>query len=331
MPILMDRFLNRSELPTLLYHSGKSGINKDEDVVASGTAVWQHFPGLRGEDYDLHCSSAYLASPSVPGASFGVLKSPDRIFPPYESQPVDDQRIAGFYYNVKNGTAAQTYGSTGPDPLNQAVMVSSFGLPQSHATSWKLYESSPAVSENAGIGAGKRKRRRIITVDQRRAANVRERRRMSHLNEAFDGLRKRVPTFAYEKKLSRIETLRLAVTYIKFMDDLLRTFPDKRGIDSSPGNGIGSDDTGANICSLRCDPVVVSTKLEDLSNMRLLPEQQQQKQRCYNDQYKLQKLQKEKEEDVPLELTKYKDLDADLRFTRSPTMTMESSEDVSSN
>ena len=69
----------------------------------------------------------------------------------------------------------------------------------------------------------KRKRRRIITADQRRAANVRERRRMSHLNDAFDGLRKRVPTFAYEKKLSRIETLRLAVTYIRFMADLLGT------------------------------------------------------------------------------------------------------------
>jgi len=73
----------------------------------------------------------------------------------------------------------------------------------------------------AAVASTKRKRRRIITADQRRAANVRERRRMSHLNDAFDGLRKRVPTFAYEKKLSRIETLRLAVTYIRFMADLL--------------------------------------------------------------------------------------------------------------
>ena len=38
----------------------------------------------------------------------------------------------------------------------------------------------------------KKKRRRVITSEQRRAANVRERRRMSHLNEAFDGLKKRV-------------------------------------------------------------------------------------------------------------------------------------------
>ena len=30
-----------------------------------------------------------------------------------------------------------------------------------------------------------------------------------------------VPTFAYKKRLSRIETLRLAITYISFMGDLL--------------------------------------------------------------------------------------------------------------
>ncbi|GFR87322.1 Hlh transcription factor fer3-like 116 [Elysia marginata] len=65
------------------------------------------------------------------------------------------------------------------------------------------------------------RKRRAPTVDQRRAANVRERRRMYSLNEAFDCLRQRIPTFAYEKRLSRIETLRLAMAYISFMADIL--------------------------------------------------------------------------------------------------------------
>ncbi|KAJ7322385.1 hypothetical protein JRQ81_018672 [Phrynocephalus forsythii] len=68
---------------------------------------------------------------------------------------------------------------------------------------------------------GRPKRKRIITHRQRQAANVRERKRMFNLNEAFDQLRKRVPTFAYEKRLSRIETLRLAIVYIAFMTELL--------------------------------------------------------------------------------------------------------------
>lgn len=74
---------------------------------------------------------------------------------------------------------------------------------------------------NSG-STGKPRRRRIITVVQRQAANVRERRRMFSLNEAFDELRRKVPTFAYEKRLSRIDTLRLAIVYISFMTDLLR-------------------------------------------------------------------------------------------------------------
>ncbi|KAI3386293.1 hypothetical protein SNEBB_007634 [Seison nebaliae] len=65
------------------------------------------------------------------------------------------------------------------------------------------------------------KRRRIATLAQRRAANVRERKRMLNLNDAFDVLRKKVPTFAYEKKLSRIETLRLALMYISYMTDII--------------------------------------------------------------------------------------------------------------
>ncbi|CAF1208719.1 unnamed protein product [Rotaria sordida] len=67
----------------------------------------------------------------------------------------------------------------------------------------------------------KPKRRRIASIAQRRAANVRERRRMFSLNEAFDQLREIVPIFAYEKKLSRIETLRLAIIYIAFMTELV--------------------------------------------------------------------------------------------------------------
>ncbi|XP_054420032.1 fer3-like protein [Pteronotus mesoamericanus] len=80
--------------------------------------------------------------------------------------------------------------------------------------------------EEHGRGAsllGRPKRKRVITYAQRQAANVRERKRMFNLNEAFDQLRRKVPTFAYEKRLSRIETLRLAIVYISFMTELLES------------------------------------------------------------------------------------------------------------
>uniref|UniRef100_A0A8C0VI05 BHLH domain-containing protein n=1 Tax=Cyanistes caeruleus TaxID=156563 RepID=A0A8C0VI05_CYACU len=56
---------------------------------------------------------------------------------------------------------------------------------------------------------------------QRRAANLRERRRMLSINSAFDALRGHVPTFPYEKRLSKIDTLRLAIAYIALLGDIL--------------------------------------------------------------------------------------------------------------
>ncbi|XP_049641934.1 fer3-like protein [Suncus etruscus] len=79
----------------------------------------------------------------------------------------------------------------------------------------------PAEPGRSACLLARPKRRRVITSAQRRAANIRERQRMFSLNEAFDALRRTVPTFAYEKRLSRIETLRLAIVYISFMTELL--------------------------------------------------------------------------------------------------------------
>lgn len=68
---------------------------------------------------------------------------------------------------------------------------------------------------------GHKTRRRVPNASQRKAANVRERKRMLNLNSAFDNLRECIPTFAYEKHLSRIDTLRLAMGYIRFMCDII--------------------------------------------------------------------------------------------------------------
>ncbi|CRK86232.1 CLUMA_CG000234, isoform A [Clunio marinus] len=84
---------------------------------------------------------------------------------------------------------------------------------------------SNSSSNPSNTATTKKTRRRVASMAQRRAANIRERRRMFNLNEAFDKLRRKVPTFAYEKRLSRIETLRLAITYIQFMTELLTGQP----------------------------------------------------------------------------------------------------------
>jgi hypothetical protein len=67
----------------------------------------------------------------------------------------------------------------------------------------------------------KRKRYGPQLVHQRHAANMRERKRMQSINDAFEGLRCHIPTLPYEKKLSKVDTLRLAIGYIHFLTELL--------------------------------------------------------------------------------------------------------------
>jgi hypothetical protein len=45
--------------------------------------------------------------------------------------------------------------------------------------------------------------------------------RFSSINSAFDELRVHVPTFPYEKRLSKIDTLRLAIAYIALLREVL--------------------------------------------------------------------------------------------------------------
>ncbi|KAA0717961.1 Protein atonal -like protein 7 Helix-loop-helix protein zATH-5 [Triplophysa tibetana] len=58
-------------------------------------------------------------------------------------------------------------------------------------------------------------------VRRRMAANARERKRMQGLNTAFDRLRKVVPQWGQDNKLSKYETLQMALSYIMALNRIL--------------------------------------------------------------------------------------------------------------
>ncbi|XP_072542416.1 uncharacterized protein [Salminus brasiliensis] len=73
---------------------------------------------------------------------------------------------------------------------------------------------------------------------QRHAANIRERKRMLSINSAFEQLRCHVPTFPYEKRLSKIDTLRLAIAYIALLREILMSGCDPKSyVDECMKNG----------------------------------------------------------------------------------------------
>ncbi|XP_058602472.1 basic helix-loop-helix transcription factor scleraxis [Onychostoma macrolepis] len=61
----------------------------------------------------------------------------------------------------------------------------------------------------------------IVEIRQRNTANARERDRTNSVNTAFTALRTLIPTEPADRKLSKIETLRLASSYISHLGNVL--------------------------------------------------------------------------------------------------------------
>lgn len=84
-------------------------------------------------------------------------------------------------------------------------------------------ETSFSLGPYGGGGGGKRKRKARVpgVIRQRQAANARERDRTNSVNMAFTALRTLIPTEPADRKLSKIETLRLASSYIAHLGNVL--------------------------------------------------------------------------------------------------------------
>ncbi|XP_063993086.1 helix-loop-helix protein 1-like [Diachasmimorpha longicaudata] len=85
-----------------------------------------------------------------------------------------------------------------------------------------------SVQPRRSIGSGggsltreERRRRRRATQKYRTAHATRERVRVEAFNLAFAELRKLLPTLPPDKKLSKIEILRLAICYIAYLNHVL--------------------------------------------------------------------------------------------------------------
>jgi transcription factor 1a len=87
-------------------------------------------------------------------------------------------------------------------------------------------ESQDAPTEciqKSNLKSRKKKDNHFHQLQQREAANLRERKRMQSINDAFEGLRAHIPTLPYEKRLSKVDTLRLAIGYIGFLSELVKS------------------------------------------------------------------------------------------------------------
>lgn len=75
--------------------------------------------------------------------------------------------------------------------------------------------------QGAPLSREEKRRRRRATAKYRSAHATRERIRVEAFNVAFAELRKLLPTLPPDKKLSKIEILRLAICYISYLNHVL--------------------------------------------------------------------------------------------------------------
>ncbi len=76
--------------------------------------------------------------------------------------------------------------------------------------------------ENAHLSREERRKRRRATAKYRQAHATRERIRVEAFNSAYAQLRNLLPTLPPDKKLSKIEILRLAICYIGYLQHVLQ-------------------------------------------------------------------------------------------------------------
>ncbi|TKS90549.1 Myogenic factor 6 [Collichthys lucidus] len=84
-------------------------------------------------------------------------------------------------------------------------------------------------------------KRKSAPTDRRKAATLRERRRLKKINEAFDVL-KRKTVANPNQRLPKVEILRSAISYIERLQDLLQTLDEEEKTQSAPSRNFNGKD-----------------------------------------------------------------------------------------
>lgn len=91
-------------------------------------------------------------------------------------------------------------------------------------------DSSPTAATNAQTGpskqhpvAGQQRNYKNMTRERRIEANARERTRVHTISAAFDTLRRAIPAYSHNQKLSKLSVLRIACSYIMTLGKIVGT------------------------------------------------------------------------------------------------------------
>ncbi|CAB4055672.1 unnamed protein product [Lepeophtheirus salmonis] len=148
--------------------------------------------------------------------------------------PMQTQHNGQYLEDVESGVSEAEYYSSSHhvsgsspskhSPPSSSNMESSYRYRQTQTQQTHPTASRPtstttsSVPNSSSNNSNSRDKKRTLRYAQH---STREDNSASSINSAFEELRLHVPTFPYEKRLSKIDTLRLAIAYISLLKEIL--------------------------------------------------------------------------------------------------------------
>ena len=205
-PVLCEAFTTSNNNNNSINH-----INKMPDFV--------DFPGYEYETSS-HSDTHYHYNDGSEEA-FETSENEDSIdmgSPPSENNQI--YSLNGYHYN-NQAYSTVYYEAPLPNYESQAYQEA---IPENYISTPPVSTNNNKTTQRKGKGGRKKNLHPptpTIMKHRRNMANARERKRMNGLNDAFERLREVVPNVNTEQKMSKIETLLVAQTYIKALAKLM--------------------------------------------------------------------------------------------------------------
>ena len=183
-------------------------------------------------------SSSYIhirppsLSPPLPPLSINEL-SPEKVLINTANgfyQPAQIQTNGHSHVSPSSSTMSSSAGGS-PSPSSLSCDEQSNSTLTPHKSEHHSGEGNNVCASGTGSCDGTRRcllwackacKRKTVTVDRRKAATMRERRRLRKVNEAFETLKRRTCPNP-SQRLPKVEILRNAIEYIENLEDLLRS------------------------------------------------------------------------------------------------------------
>lgn len=200
-------------MSTTVNLSGGSYSHHDEDAISELTscAYSSSHLALNDSNPDVSNSTCGAANPRSGIPLFHRNAGTFSSMQTNNSQPQDQYEASAHQHNLAGFLETPLGANLNENDINLIQMMNGNNMESGLSPNLSSFGGCNSPYKMQRQSTAGRERKRVL----RTAPN-------GSINSAFDELRVHVPTFPYEKRLSKIDTLRLAIAYIALLREVLQ-------------------------------------------------------------------------------------------------------------